>query len=245
VTGTADAPAKAGIPVADIAAGMYAFSSILAALVRRLRTGEGATLDITMFEALGEWMGFPAYFTAYSGNAPARSGAHHATIAPYGPFRTGDGATVFLSVQNEREFARFCEVVLGDAALARDARFATSPARLANRPALHAEVDRVFSRLSGDEAIARLEAADIANARLNSMEEFWHHPQLGARERWRKVGSPGGPIDALKPPFNLSGFEPRMDAVPAVGEHTRAVLGELGYGLNEVDELAAQGAVQL
>ena len=245
VTGTPATPAKAGIPVADIAAGMYAFSSVLAALIRRFRTGEGATLDITMFEALGEWMGFPAYFTAYGGRAPERSGAHHATIAPYGPFRTGDGATIFLSVQNEREFARFCEVVLGEAALARDARFATSPARLANRAALHGEVDRVFSSLSAGEAIARLEAADIANARLNTMEEFWRHPQLVARERWSEVPSPGGSIDALKPPFNLSDFEPRMEAVPAVGEHTRAVLTELGYPTEEVTELAAQGAVQV
>ena len=245
VTGTAEAPAKAGIPVADIAAGMYAFSSILAALIRRLRNGEGATLDITMFEALGEWMGFPAYFTAYGGSAPERSGAHHATIAPYGPFRTGDGATVFLSVQNEREFARFCDIVLGEAALARDEKFATSPARLANRAALHERIDRVFSRLTGDKVIARLETADIANARLNTMEEFWRHPQLAARERWSKVPSPGGSIDALKPPFNLSGFEPRMGPVPAVGEHTRAVLTELGYGAKEVDELAAQGAVQV
>ncbi len=244
VTGTHDAPAKAGIPVADIAAGMYAFSSILAALLRRERSGEGATLDITMFEALGEWMGFPAYFTAYGGRAPERSGAHHATIAPYGPFRTGDGATVFLSVQNEREFARFCEGVLGDAPLAGDERFSTSPARLANRTALHERIHRVFAGLTGEEVIARLEAADIANARLNTMEEFWRHPQLAARERWSRVASPGGPIDALKPPFNLSGFEPRMDAVPAVGEHTRKVLGELGYAAAEIDALTAQGAVQ-
>jgi itaconate CoA-transferase len=243
VTGTAEVPAKAGIPVADIAAGMYAFSSILAALLRRIRTGEGATLDITMFEALGEWMGFPAYFTAYGGKAPERSGAHHATIAPYGPFRTADHKTVFLSVQNEREFARFCDLVLGDAALARDPRFSTSPARLSNRAALHEQVDRVFSKLSADEVIARLEAADIANARLNSMEEFWRHPQLAARKRWKSVASPAGPIDALKPPFNLSEFEPRMDAVPAVGEHTRAVLAELGYAASEIDRLAAQGAI--
>ncbi|HEY3076500.1 MAG TPA: CaiB/BaiF CoA-transferase family protein, partial [Burkholderiales bacterium] len=184
VTGTADAPSKAGIPVADIAAGMYAFSSILAALLRRERTGEGATLDITMFEALGEWMGFPAYFTAYGGAAPPRSGAHHATIVPYGPFRAGDGGSVFLSVQNEREFARFCEIVLADAALATDPRFATSPARFANRAALHAEIERVFSTLTADQAVKRLEAADIANARLNGMNEFWRHPQLTARSRW-------------------------------------------------------------
>jgi len=243
VTGTAEAPSKAGIPVADIAAGMYAFSAILAALLRRARTGEGATLDITMFEALGEWMGFPAYFTAYGGSAPPRSGAHHATIAPYGPFRAGDGASVFLSVQNEREFLRFCEIVLGNKALAGDARFATSPARLANRDALHAEIERVFSRLTAAQVIDKLEAADIANARLNSMEEFWRHPQLAARARWTKVASPGGMIDALKPPFNLSGFEPRMDPVPALGEHTRALLAELGYTQTEIDKLAAEGVV--
>jgi crotonobetainyl-CoA:carnitine CoA-transferase CaiB-like acyl-CoA transferase len=243
VTGTAEAPSKAGIPVADIAAGMYAFSAILAALLRRARTGEGATLDITMFEALGEWMGFPAYFTAYGGTAPPRSGAHHATIAPYGPFRAGDGASVFLSVQNEREFLRFCEIVLGNKALAGDARFATSPARLANREALHAEIERVFSRLTAAQVINKLEAADIANARLNSMEEFWRHPQLAARARWTKVASPGGMIDALKPPFNLSGFEPRMDPVPALGEHTRALLAELGYTQTEIDKLAADGVV--
>jgi itaconate CoA-transferase len=243
VTGTAEAPSKAGIPVADIAAGMYAFSSILAALLRRERTGEGATLDITMFEALGEWMGFPAYFSAYGGSAPPRSGAHHATIAPYGPFRAGDGASVFLSVQNEREFGRFCEVVLQNRSLASDPRFATSPQRLANRDALHGEIERVFSRLTAAELVERLEAADIANARLNSMDEFWRHPQLAARSRWAKVASPGGTIDALKPPFNLSGFEPRMDAVPALGEHTRALLAELGYPSAEIDRLAAEGAV--
>jgi len=243
VTGTAEAPSKAGIPVADIAAGMYAFSSILAALLRRERTGEGATLDITMFEALGEWMGFPAYFTAYGGAAPPRSGAHHATIVPYGPFRAGDGGSVFLSVQNAREFTRFCEIVLADAALATDPRFATSPARFANRAALHTEIERVFSTLSAEQVVERLEAADIANARLNGMNEFWRHPQLAARSRWAEVASPGGTIDALKPPFNLSEFEPRMDPIPALGEHTRPLLAELGYTSAEMDDLAASGAI--
>jgi itaconate CoA-transferase len=243
VTGTPDAPAKAGIPVADIASGMYAFSSILAALLRRERTGEGATLDITMFESLGEWMGFPAYFTSYGGSAPPRSGAYHATIVPYGPFRAGDGGTVFLSVQNEREFARFCETVLKQPALAQDARFSSAPARLKNRDAMHAEIDGVFSTLKTGELVERLEAADIANARLNDMNEFWRHPQLAARGRWAKIGSPAGEIDALKPPFNLSGFEPRMDAVPALGEHSRAILAELGYSGREVEILAADGVV--
>ena len=243
VTGSADAPAKAGIPVADIAAGMYAFSSILAALIRRGRTGEGATLDITMFEALGEWMGFPAYFTGYGGSPPPRSGAHHATIVPYGPFRAGDGATVFLSVQNEREFARFCTTVLEQGALAVDPRFATAPARLQNRDAIHAEIDRIFSGLSSDALVERLEQAQIANARLNTMEEFWRHPQLEARARWRQVGSPAGQLAMLKPPFNLDGMEPRMDPIPALGEHTEALLRELGYSDAELSSLRRDGAI--
>jgi itaconate CoA-transferase len=243
VTGTPDAHAKAGIPVADIAAGMYALSSILAALLRREREGCGATLDITMFESLGEWMGFPAYFTAYGGAAPPRAGAFHATIAPYGPYKVGDGHTVFLGVQNDREFARFAEIVLGDASFATDARFATGPARDAHREALREEIERVFARLASAQVLERLERAEIANARLNTMQEFWQHEQLSARERWRSVASPAGSIEAMKPPFNLDAFEPRMDAVPALGEHTRAILAELGYAEREIELLAAQGAV--
>jgi crotonobetainyl-CoA:carnitine CoA-transferase CaiB-like acyl-CoA transferase len=243
VTGSAESPAKAGVPVADIAAGMYAYSSILAALLRRQRTGEGATLDITMLEALGEWMGFPAYFTAYGGTAPPRSGAYHATIVPYGPFRAGDGGSVFLSVQNEREFARFCERVLDNPSLAQDPRFSTGPARQANREAMHAVIDAAFSRLDSSELVRRLEAADIANARLNSVEAFWQHPQLAARDRWRKVGSPAGEIDALKPPANFEGLEPRMEAVPAVGEHSDAILAELGYGAGEIARLRQDKAL--
>jgi itaconate CoA-transferase len=188
-------------------------------------------------------MGFPAYFTAYGGVAPRRSGAYHATIVPYGPFPAGDGGTVFLSVQNEREFARFCDGVLGDPRLAADARFSSGPARLQNRTALHAEIERVFARLSTTEVIARLDAADIASARLNGIEEFWRHPQLDARERRTSVSSPAGPIDALKPPFNLDGFAPRMDAIPAVGQHTRAILAELGYGEAAVSALERERVI--
>lgn len=243
VTGTPESPAKAGIPAADIAAGMYAFSSILAALIRRERSGEGATIDVTMLEALGEWMGFPAYFAAYGGTAPPRSGPYHATIVPYGPFHAGDGGTVFLSVQNEREFARFCDLVLKNGLLKGDARFSSGPARQQNREAMHAEIEQVFSKLSSDEVVARLDAADIANARLNDMAQFWRHPQLRARTRWVTVGSPAGEIDALKPPFNLDGMDPRMDPVPGVGQHSRALLAELGYGDADIARLAAAGVI--
>jgi crotonobetainyl-CoA:carnitine CoA-transferase CaiB-like acyl-CoA transferase len=212
-------------------------------LLRRERTGEGATLDITMLEALGEWMGFPAYFAAYGGAAPPRSGAHHATIVPYGPFRAGDGGTVFISVQNEREFARFCEIVLRKTALATDPRFSKGPARLQNRESMQREIDGVFSALKTSEILARLDAADIANARLNSVQEFWDHPQLKARSRWTEVGSAGGSIAALRPPFNIEGMEARMDAVPQVGEHTRAILEELGYSAAEIGRLEREKAI--
>ena len=243
VTGTPDTPVKAGIPAADIAAGMYAFSSILAALLRRERSGEGATVDVTMLEALGEWMGFPALFTAYGGTPPRRSGPYHATIVPYGPFKAGDGATVFLSVQNEREFAAFCDQVLRKPALKSDERFSSSPARFRNRDAMHAEIDEVFRTLTAAQIIERLEDADVANARLNDMREFWAHPQLKARSRWAKVGSPAGELDMLKPAVNLSACEPRLDPVPALGEHSRAILSELGYASGEVEKLAAAGVI--
>jgi itaconate CoA-transferase len=243
VTGTAETPVKAGIPAADISAGMYAFTSILAALLRRERSGEGATIDVTMLEALGEWMGFPALFAAYGGTPPPRSGPYHATIVPYGPFKAGDGQSVFISVQNEREFAAFCEQVLGKPALARDERFASGPARFRNRDAMHAEIDAVFKDLDATEIVQRLDDAEIANARLNDMQQFWDHPQLQARGRWANVPSPAGELRLLKPPFNLSGHEPRLDAVPALGEHSRAILAELGYEKTEIEALAGCGAI--
>ena len=244
VTGTPGQPAKAGVPVADIAAGMYALSSILAALYRRQAEGVGATLDITMFESLGEWMGFPAYFTAYGGEAPPRSGAHHATIVPYGPFKAGDGGTVFLSIQNEREFERFCAVVLEKKDLPLDPRFSTGPSRAKNRDAMHEEIDGVFSKLSAEKILERLDQADIANAKLNSMHEFWDHPQLKARDRWREIGTPAGPIEAMKPPFNLDGFEPRMDAVPALGEQSTKILAELGFSPSEIQGMVKANIIE-
>jgi len=244
VTGTPEQPAKAGIPVADIASGMYALSSILAALYRRQATGAGATLDITMFESLGEWMGFPAHFTAYGGDAPPRSGAHHATIVPYGPFKAGDGGTVFLSIQNEREFGRFCDVVLSNPDLKTDSRYSSGPARAGNREAMHAEIEKIFSKLKAGEIIARLEQAGIANAKLNSVQEFWDHPQLEARDRWREIGTSAGPIKAMKPPFNLDGFEPRMDAVPALGEHSGTILAELGFSHQDIEKMKSEQIIQ-
>ncbi len=243
VTGTPESPSKAGIPIADIAAGMYAFSGILAALFRRATTNEGATLDISMFESLGEWLGFPAYFTAYGGTPPPRTGAAHATMAPYGPFRAGDGKTVFLGIQNEREFARFCDQVLGQPPLAKDARFASSSARNEHRAELNALIEAAFAGRSAAQIVASLEQAGIANARLNTMQEFWDHPQLEARNRWRRIESPAGKLDVMIPPLNIAGLEPDIGAVPGVGEHTRAILGELGYDPMAIDKLFSAGAV--
>ena len=243
VTGTQETPSKAGIPIADIAAGMYAFSGILAALYRRKDTGEGATLDISMFESLGEWLGFPAYFTAYGGKPPPRTGAAHATIAPYGPFTAGDGKTVFLGVQNEREFTRFCEQVLDQPDLPKDPRFATSSARNEHRPEMKALIEKVFAGMTAEGIVARLETAGIANARLNTMQEFWDHPQLEARNRWREVDSPAGPLDTMIPPLNIAGLEPDIRALPSVGQHTRAILAELGYDDRAIEKLSSEGAL--
>ena len=230
ITGTPETPSKVGISVADIAAGMYAFSGILTALVRREKTGEGATLDVSMLEALGEWMGFPAYFSDYGGEEPKRSGASHASIAPYGPFECGDGEIVFLGIQNEREWARFCEEVLDRPSIAEDERFASNSQRVANRADLHAEIEGVFSRLTEEQAIERLEGANVANARMRSVRQFLDHPQLEARDRWRKVDSPAGPLRALLPPATLADTEPVMKPVPGVGEHTEEILSAIRDG---------------
>ena len=229
ITGTPETPSKVGISAADIAAGMYAYSGILAALFRRERTLEGMEIEVSMLEALGEWMGFPAYFALYGGEEPERSGARHAAIAPYGPFECGDGEVVFLGIQNEREWERFCEAVLEHPAMAKEERFATNSGRVANREALDKEIEGVFKRLSAEEVIERLEEAQIANARMRTVHGFLDHPQLEARDRWREVGSPAGPLRALLPPATMSGVEPTMAAVPEVGEHTDRILAELGY----------------
>jgi crotonobetainyl-CoA:carnitine CoA-transferase CaiB-like acyl-CoA transferase len=229
ITGTPEVPSKVGVSIADIAAGIYGFSGILAALLRRERTGTGAVLDISMFDSLAEWMGYPAYYTGYGGAPLPRSGAAHAAIAPYGPYTAGDGKVVYLGLQNEREWARFCADVLGDPALAADPRFSANADRVAHRSELDALINRAFATHSAEAVLARLDAAQIANARMNTVEEFLDHPQLVARHRWREVDSPAGPIRALVPPFGIDDVEPRMGPIPDVGEHTDTILGELGY----------------
>jgi itaconate CoA-transferase len=229
ITGTPETPSKVGLPAADIAAGMYAYSGILSALFRRERTGEGATLEVSMLEALAEWMGFPAYFTGYGGEEPRRSGASHAAIAPYGPFACADGEVVFLGIQNEREWKRFCEEVLGRERMAEDDLFDKNSRRVENRAELHAEIEEVFSSLSSEEAIERLEGAGVANARMRTVRQFLDHPQLEARDRWREFGSPVGSLRGLLPPATLAGTEPVMASIPQVGEHNEKLLAELGY----------------
>ena len=243
VTGTPETPSKAGISIADIAAGMYAYSGILSALFQRERTGQGACLEVSMLEALAEWMGTPLYYTHYGGTAPERTGASHATIYPYGPFRTGDGRSVMLGVQNEREWRALCDAVLGWPAAADDPRFASNVGRVANREVLARMIEEAFSGLTADQVVARLDAARIANARINEIEEVWGHPQFIARERWREVKTPAGPVAALLPPATLSTCEARMEAVPALGEHTESVLSGLGFSAGEIARLRAEAVV--
>jgi crotonobetainyl-CoA:carnitine CoA-transferase CaiB-like acyl-CoA transferase len=242
VTGTPEAPAKAGASIADIAAGMHAYSQILAALMQRQQTGRGQRIDLSMLESLTEWMGFPLYYTLDGAPPPPRSGAAHATIEPYGPFPAGDGGTVMLGLQNEREWVAFCEHVLMQPGLAADPRFAGNSRRVAGREALRALIVEAFAPLTAAQVVQRLEQAQIANARVNTMAEVWAHPQLQARGRWREVDSPVGPLPALLPPGTWN-EGPRMDAIPALGQHTDAILAELGLGADAIAALRADGAV--
>ncbi len=243
VTGTPESPAKAGCSIADIAAGMYAYTSILAALLQRQSTGEGSHIDVSMLESMVEWMGFPMYYAFDGAAPPPRAGAAHATIFPYGPFQAGDGRAVMLGLQNEREWAVFCRVVLQQPELATDPRFDANPKRVAQRDALRALIEAAFAPLSAEQVRQRLDEAQIANASVNAMQDVWAHPQLKARERWTPVDTPAGPVPALLPPGRSSAFAPRMEAVPALGQHTDALLRELGCSPDTVAALRADGAI--
>jgi itaconate CoA-transferase len=243
VTGSADAPARCGVSIADIAAGMYAFSGTLMALFQRERTGRGTHIDVSMLEALTEWMSQPRYFGDGTGSAPARSGASHPSIAPYGPHRAGDGQAVLFGIQNDREWTRFCSEVLHDAALATDARFATNPSRVAHRDALTRTIESAFSSRTSAQVVDDLDRAGIANGRLNQVRDIRHHEQLVARDRWRSVGSAGGELAATLPPINLDAVEPCLGDVPALGAHTDAVLRELGFTTERIAEWREAGAV--
>ena len=220
VTGTAETPAKAGISVADIAAGMYAFSGVLTALYERERTGAGTSFEVAMLDALGEWMSQPYYYGVYGGQPPRRTGARHASISPYGPYAAGDGQ-VFLGLQNEREWALLCREVLRRPELIDDPRFATNTDRIANDDQLTPIIEAALQDKPADQVERWLDEAGIANARLRTPAEFAEHPQLAARDRWREVGSPGGPVRALLPPVTVPGrsrpwarFRPSASILP-------------------------------
>ena len=242
VTGSEEAAAKAGIPVADIAGGMYAYSSILAALLQREREGGGSVLHVSLFDGLCEWMGFPAYFSLGSDPLP-RTGASHAAIAPYGPFATGDGRTILLSIQSQREWEQFCAVVLERTGFVSDARFADNSRRVQNREALQEEIESVFAGMTAEQVAERMEQGQIAYAELRDLEAFWEHPQLAARGRVAEVRSPVGPLPALLPATVNETWPPRFGAIPATGEHTRALLDELGYGVEVIEEMERDGVV--
>jgi len=243
VTGTPDTPSKAGCSIADIAAGMYAYTHILSALLLREKTGEGSHIDVSMLESLSEWMSFPLYYAYKDAEPPARSGASHATIYPYGPFPVGDGNTLMLGLQNEREWLMFCDKVLLDAGLAQDARFNSNSQRHLHREALKTLIEQCFAALSITAVEARLDEAKIAHARMNTMAQLWDHPQLSARNRWQDVASPVGPLSALLPPGVNSAYSARMDGIPAVGQHTQAILQECGVSLDDMAAMKAQGAI--
>ena len=243
VTGTPEAPSKAGCSIADIAAGMYAYSGILSALLQRGKTGRGSRIDVSMLESMTEWMGYPMYYAFEGAAPPPRAGAAHATIYPYGPFEAGDGRSVMLGLQNEREWASFCTTVLQQPALATDERFKANALRVANRDELRALILQAFRDLSAEQVIERLEQAQIANANVNGMHDVWEHPQLKARERWTAVDTSAGPIPALLPPASNTDFSPRMDRVPALGEHSSAILSQLGYAPDAIEQLQQSGII--
>jgi itaconate CoA-transferase len=236
VTGSDADVAKAGCSVADIAAGMYAFTNILAALMQRQKTGEGCRIDVSMLESMAEWMSFPLYYAIDEQTPPSRSGASHATIFPYGPFDAGDGSVVMLGLQNEREWDVFCRQVLMQPELASDERFDANHKRVTHKSELRALITDTLSTMTGAEIIARLDAAGIANANVNDMHGVWRHPQLEARKRWTEVDSPAGKIPAMYPPGVPEAFNPRMDPIPALGEHTEAILKELGFARSEKED---------
>ncbi|MFC5233830.1 CaiB/BaiF CoA-transferase family protein [Pseudonocardia zijingensis] len=242
LTGTAEHTARVGISIADIAAGMYAYSGILTALLRRATTGEVSAVEVSLFEALAEWMGSPANYTAYGGRQPARSGADHATIAPYGPVATADGAVV-LGLQNDREWRSLCAVVLEDPDLADDPRFVTNSARVEHRAELNTLIEARLTTLDSDAASALLDKAGIANARLNQVRDFLDHPVLAARGRWQPVDVPGGTVSALRPPADIAGVDPVMGPVPVLGAHTDAILRELGRTDTEIAALHERAVV--
>ena len=243
ITGTPDEPAKAGCSIADIAAGMYAYTNILAALMQRGKTGRGCRIDVSMLESMVEWMSYPLYYAFDGAPPPPRAGAAHATIYPYGPFPTGDGKTVMLGLQNEREWSVFCAQVLQQPALASDERFASNSKRVLARQALRELIVAAFATLTVDEVSARLDQAQIANARMNDMRDVWQHEQLRARQRWIDVDTPAGAVPALLPPGTSVADAARMDPVPALGEHTDAILAELGYAAQDIAALRAAKAV--
>lgn len=243
VTGPADTPSRAGVSIADIAAGMYAYSGTLLALLERAKTGRGTHVGVSMLDALGEWMSQPTYFAKYSGAAPARTGASHPTIAPYGPHRAGDGREVLFGIQNDPEWTRFCADVLSAPELARDERFADNPQRVANRVELTRMIERTFATMTVEDVVRRLDSTGIANGRLNDVHDFAAHEQLRARDRWRTIDTAAGRIDGLLPPTELGGEEPVMGALPEVGEHTSAILAELGYDRPTVDRMRERRAI--
>ncbi|MBI5719644.1 MAG: CoA transferase [Burkholderiales bacterium] len=246
ITGTPDEPSKAGLSIADIAAGMYAYSNILAALLQRQIDGQGRRIDVSMLEAMAEWMGYPMYYAFDGAPPPPRAGAAHATIYPYGPFPTGDGKTVMLGLQNEREWVQFCDKVLQQPALAKDERFAGNAKRTAHREALRELIVQAFAGLTAEQVTARLEEAQIANAELRDMAGLWHHPQLAARERWREVDTSAGRVPTLLPPGSwgtTEAGEPQLDAVPALGQHTDAILADLGLDPAAIAALRAEEAI--